>query len=153
MDVRIRLVLRIIEEHAGVLHLSSQQLASLLGVGEARLLRLFHAEVGKPFRRHLLEVRMSHAAEMLTDYKLPIKTIASRFGYAAVSNFYRDFKIVHGTSPVRMRQLKMCAEMAASWPIAFPAGSSSGTIQGCNRTPAGVLKADPRPRLRYEIVN
>lgn len=107
MDVRIRLVLRIIEEHAGALDLSPAQLGGLLGLGEARLLRLFNSEVGKTFRSHLRDVRMTRAAEMLTNYALPIKMIASRCGYSAVSNFHRDFRIVHGTSPTRMRLFKM----------------------------------------------
>lgn len=107
MDVRIRLVLRIIEERAGALDLSPAQLGSLLGLGEARLLRLFNSEVGRTFRSHLRDVRMTRAAEMLTNYALPIKMIASRCGYSAVSNFHRDFRIVHGTSPTRMRLVKM----------------------------------------------
>ena len=107
MDVRIRLVLRIIDERAGALDISSRQLGELLGLSEARLLRLFSSEVGKAFRSHLREVRMTQAAEMLTNYAVPIKSIAARYGYTEVSNFHRDFKIVHGTSPMRMRLLKM----------------------------------------------
>ena len=82
MDVRIRLLLRIIEEHGGVLEMSSKQVGCLLGLGEARLLRLFSAETGKTFRSHLREVRMAQAAAMLADYVLPIKTIAHRCGYS-----------------------------------------------------------------------
>jgi AraC-like DNA-binding protein len=107
VDVRIRFVLRIVEERAGALDLSSKQLGGLLGLGEARLLRLFSSEVGKAFRSHLREVRMTRAAEMLTNFALPIKTISSRCGYSTVSNFHRDFKMVHGTSPMQMRLLKM----------------------------------------------
>jgi AraC-like DNA-binding protein len=105
--MRIRLLLRIIEERGGVLEMSSGQVGSLLGLGEARLLRLFNAETGKTFRKHLREVRMGQAAAMLADIVLPIKTIAHRCGYSAVSNFYRDFKMVHGTSPVQLRHVHM----------------------------------------------
>jgi len=113
VDMRIRILLRMIDERAGVLHMSSGQIGSLVGLGEARLLRLFHSEVGKTFRRYLREVRMTQAAAMLTDYVLPIKTIASRCGYSAVTNFYRDFKSIHGTSPVQMRRLQMCRDSSA----------------------------------------
>jgi AraC-like DNA-binding protein len=112
MDVRIRLLLRIVKERSGVMRLSSKEIGSLLGLGEARLLRLFSSEVGRPFRCHLREVRMGQAAEMLTNYVLPIKTIAYRCGYSEVSNFYRDFKIVHGTSPVQMRLSRMGGDRA-----------------------------------------
>ncbi|KAA6461814.1 helix-turn-helix transcriptional regulator [Acidobacteria bacterium AB60] len=103
MDVRIRILLKIIEERGGVLPMSAKQVASLLGLGEARLLRLFHAEVGKTLRCHLRDVRMAHAATMLANDALPIKAIAQHCGYSAVTNFYRDFKLVHRTSPVQMR--------------------------------------------------
>ena len=110
MDVRIRILLRIIEERAGVLQMSSKQIGNLLGLGEARVLRLFNAEVGRTLRSHAREVRMAHAAELLKDCSIPIKTIASSCGYTVVCNFYRDFKIVYGISPMQMRLMKMnCA--------------------------------------------
>jgi AraC-like DNA-binding protein len=107
VDVRIRILLRIIEERAGVLHMSSKQIGSLLGLGEAHVLRLFNAEVGRPLRSHTREVRMARAAELLQDCSTPIKTIASSCGYTIVCNFYRDFKIVYGISPMQMRLVKM----------------------------------------------
>jgi len=96
-----------------MLQMSSKQIGSLLGLGEARLLRLFNAEVGKTLRRHLLEVRMARAAKLLREGVLPIKTIASNCGYTEVSNFYRDFKNVYGTSPMRMRLTQMNTNCAA----------------------------------------
>ena len=107
MDVRIRILLRVIEERAGVLELSSGELGSLLGLSETRVLRLFNAETGRPLRSYVREVRMRRAAELLKDCIIPIKTVAARCGYSVVSNFYRDFKIVHGTSPKQMRQQRM----------------------------------------------
>jgi AraC-like DNA-binding protein len=107
LDARIRILLRVIEERGGVLQLSSKQIGSLLGLGEARVLRLFSKEVGKTLRRHLLEVRMAQAAGLLNDCVLPIKTISHRCGYTLVSNFCRDFKSVYGISPMQMRLLQM----------------------------------------------
>ena len=107
MDVRIRILLRIIEERAGVLHMSSKQIGNLLGLGEAHVLRLFNAEVGRTLRSHTREVRMARAVELLKDCSIPIKTIASSCGYTVVCNFYRDFKIVYGVSPMQMRLMKM----------------------------------------------
>jgi AraC-like DNA-binding protein len=103
VDVRIRILLRLIEERAGVLEMSSNQLGSLLGLSEVRVLRLFSSEVGKSLRSHVREVRMARAAEWLKDGVTPIKAIASRCGYSVASNFHRDFKIVHGISPMQMR--------------------------------------------------
>ena len=103
MDVRIRLLLRIIEERSGVIQMDSRQIGSLLGLSEARVLRLFNSEVGKTLRCHVREVKMARAAELLKDRSIPIKRIAFSCGYSVVNNFYRDFKMVHGTSPMQMR--------------------------------------------------
>jgi len=107
VDVRIRILLRIIDERAGVLQLSSRELGNLLGLSEARVLRLFTSETGKHLRTYVREVKMTRAAELLKDSLIPIKMIAAHCGYSVVSNFYRDFKIVYGTSPKQMRQAQM----------------------------------------------
>jgi AraC-like DNA-binding protein len=111
VDARIGILLRIIEERAGVLQMSSEQLGSLLGLSEARVLRLFNSEVGKTLRSHVRQVRMTRAAELLKDRSLPIKSIASHCGYTLVNNFYRDFKLVHGTSPMQMRLMHLSLRM------------------------------------------
>ena len=57
--------------------------------------------IDKPFLDHASALRMTRAAELLKDYSIPIKTIASLCGYTVVNNFYRDFKLVHGTTPCK----------------------------------------------------
>lgn len=103
MDARIRTLLRIIDERGGTLRMTSKEIGSLLGLGGARVLRLFHSEVGKTLRRHLLEVRMTRAAQSLKNVAVPIKTVAFDCGYTLVTTFYRDFKRVYGISPAQMR--------------------------------------------------
>ena len=103
MDPRIRILLRIIDENGGILRVTSREISSLLGIGEARLLRLFNRDVGKTLRQHLLDVRMARAAQLLQNVAPPIKVVASDCGYREVTNFYRDFKRVHGISPMQMR--------------------------------------------------
>jgi len=111
VDARIRILLKIIEERGGTLPMSSEQIGGLLGLGEARVLRLFNIEVGKTLRRHLLEVRMSRAAALLGESMLPIKFVAHQCGYSLVNNFYRDFRKVYGTSPLQMRLNAMDREL------------------------------------------
>lgn len=107
MDARIRFALRFIEERGGAIGITPKEIGSLLGLGDARFLRLFRTEVGTTLRRHLLEVRMARAAELLKAGNPPIKTIAFDCGYTLVSNFYRDFKLVYGISPKQMRLIWM----------------------------------------------
>ena len=123
VDARIRILLRIIDERGGTLPLSSEQIGGLLGLGEARVLRLFNIEMGKSLRRHLLEVRMSRAAALLAESMLPIKLVAHKCGYSAVNNFYRDFRKVYGTSPLQMRLMEMDRQVRrqderARWAVA-----------------------------------
>lgn len=103
MDPRIRIILRIIEEQKGPGQLASIQAGGLLGVSEAHFLRLFHEDVKTTFRRYLRGIRMDRAAELLKDPTLSIKGIAVDSGYNDVSNFYRDFKQVHGMNPRQLR--------------------------------------------------
>ncbi len=114
MDARIRFVLRFIEERGGTLQITPSQIGSLVGLGDARVLRLFRTEVGTTLRRHLLAVRMARAAELLRNGNLPIKRIAFDGGYSLVSNFHRDFKLVYGISPKRMRLLRLSGVEAAA---------------------------------------
>jgi len=113
MDPRIRILLRIINESGGTLRVTSKEISGLLGIGEARLLRLFNRDVGKTLHQHLLAVRMARAAQLLQNVAPPIKAVASDCGYTEVSNFYRDFKRVHGMSPMQMRLRHMDIQLQA----------------------------------------
>jgi len=117
VDARIRILLRMIDECGGTLELTWNEIGRLLGLGEARVRRLFRREVGKAVQRHLLEVRMARAAQLLRNAAAPIKTIAADCGYTAVSNFYRDFKRVHGISPRQMRLSHMSADPDDQKPV------------------------------------
>jgi AraC-like DNA-binding protein len=103
MDARIRVILRIIEEQNGPGPLTSMEAGRLLGVSAAYFLRLFHQEANTTFGRYHLEVRMARAAALVRDHTVPIKSIAFDTGYQDLSNFYRDFRQVHGISPRQMR--------------------------------------------------
>lgn len=103
MDFRIQIILRVIGEHRRTGQLSSREAGTLLGLSEAYFLRLFHQETGATFGRCSREVRMANAAELVKDNTLSIKGIARDSGYNDVSNFYRDFKQVHGMTPRQAR--------------------------------------------------
>ena len=116
MDARIRIFLRIIEEYEGILGTTSNEIARLLGLGKPHLLRLFRKEMGKTLRRHMLEARMTRAARLVKNVSLPIKNISSQCGYTLLSNFCRDFKDVHGVTPVQMRFRYMNIQLRDNMP-------------------------------------
>ena len=114
MDPRIRITLRIVEERKASIQLGLTETSVMFGISEAHLHRLFHREVGKTFRRHLRDVRMIRAAELVKQGTLSMKQIALDCGYSDVCNFYRDFKNIHGLTPreVRFRQLTALATVS-----------------------------------------
>lgn len=99
MDPRIRVVLKIVEERQGAIQLTLRNTSRLLGISETHLLRLFKREIGMTFRRYLRRTRMVGAAKLLETHTFSVKEIALTSGYEDVSNFYRDFKYVHGMTP------------------------------------------------------
>ena len=99
LDPRIQITLKIIAEHRGSMQGGLRDISRLLGLSETYLLRLFHREVKKTFREYLREVSMMRASELIKCSPLSMKQIALECGYSDISNFYRDFKIVHAITP------------------------------------------------------
>jgi len=116
MDPRVRLLLKLISEHNLSEPFDSTEPSKWLGLSEPYLLRLFHRELGKTVRRVLMDVRISKAAQLLKASATPIKQVASECGYSDISNFYRDFKIVHGITPKEFR-LTMLANIGQPYPF------------------------------------
>ena len=107
MDARIRLFIRIVEEHSYDLETALRTASNLLGLSEARLRLMFKRETGKPLSEHSRKAKMDDAAELLKQYNLHIKEVAQRCGYGDICNFYRDFKRVHGITPKQSRARHM----------------------------------------------
>jgi len=103
-DPRIRIALRIIEERHGSRRVSLTTITKLLSLSRMRLRRLFKLNTGKTLGQHLREARMIRAANLIEQHDLSIKEIAHRCDYDDVSNFYRDFRKVHGTTPQALRE-------------------------------------------------
>ena len=120
MDARIHLTLKLISDRDMSVPFPLTDLCRWLGLSEAYLLRLFHREVGKTLRQHLLEARMSRAVQLLKDTARPIKQLALECGYSDISNFYRDFKRVHGATPRELRLTALVELQASTFTSAFP---------------------------------
>jgi len=110
VDSRIRIVLTIINESDGDVDPRLTSTAELLGLSGPHLRRLFKRDVGTSLASYLRDARMARAAVLLADYGLSVKTIALDCGYDDISNFYRDFRKVHETTPRQFRndQLLTC---------------------------------------------
>jgi len=122
LDRYIQTTLRIVKEQGGESRTSLAAVSKFLGLSETHFRRLFKLRVGKTFGQYLREERMNRAAELLDQRGLPIKKIAQLCGYRDLSNFYRDFRNVHKTTPqsLRLRRLALLCE---------PKKSTSGALK------------------------
>lgn len=89
-------------------------LASRLATSRRQLQRAF-AEIGRTtFRQHLMAVRLTHAAALLTDPSLTIGAIAQRVGYRQQAQFTRSFHRHHGSLPSDYRRERLRHERRRS---------------------------------------
>lgn len=112
MDPRIRVTLKLIQEHKTLARFGLAETSSMMGLSQAYLLRLFRREVGTTFCTYLRNERMHRALQLLKQDCRPIKQVAFECGYNDVSNFYRDFRRVSTIPPreLRLRELTALAD-------------------------------------------
>lgn len=89
---------RIVErEHASTIEIDD--LARRLSTSRRQLQRAFH-EIGRTtFRKHLANVRMAHAAELLGDPRLTVGAVARTVGYRQQAQFAKSFRERYGSTP------------------------------------------------------
>ena len=93
---------RVVErEYAGPLDLTT--VARRVATSRRQLQRVFAEVGGTTFRRHLAEVRMRRAAELLKEGKLPVGEVARRVGYRQPAEFAKAFRRHHGAPPSSLR--------------------------------------------------
>lgn len=84
-------------------HLSLDDIAGRMYVSRRRLQRAFE-ECGSSFRRELTELRLTRAAELLTDEpQLTIEYVAETVGYCHPSHLAKAFRRHYGRSPKDFR--------------------------------------------------
>lgn len=87
--------------------------AERLSTSRRQLQRAF-AEIGATtFSRHLTDVRMAHAAELLGDPSVTIGAVAWRCGYRHQAHFTKSFQLHHGTLPSVYRRRVAAPRLAA----------------------------------------
>lgn len=79
-------------------------LADYIHLSREYLSRYFKQYTGKNLSEYLLEVRMSHAKELLEIREYSISDICAYCGYPTLSNFQRAFKNYTGLSPSQYRK-------------------------------------------------
>lgn len=79
-------------------------LAGMARLSPSHFSALFKEQFGFPVRQYQTQVRMARARELLDTTDEPIASVAATVGYPDSFYFARQFKRVHGVSPLRYRR-------------------------------------------------
>ena len=85
----------------------SMRINDIIGLSSyshSHFIKLFKACVGKTIIEYVTDLRIAHAAKLLTSTDLNVITIASKVGYDNQSFFAQKFKNKYNVSPVEYRQ-------------------------------------------------
>lgn len=83
--------------------LSTAQLASLSGIGERQLGRMFKKLLGENPNAFYTQLRLDHAKLLTQQTSLPVIEIAVATGYESASYFAQKFKTQFGMTPTELR--------------------------------------------------
>jgi AraC family L-rhamnose operon regulatory protein RhaS len=75
-----------------------------MGMSRRSFSGLFRKHFGKSWLDYIHDLRIHHAARLLKESALPIKTIAFECGYHDISHFYRRFSLQMKMSPQNWRK-------------------------------------------------
>ena len=79
-------------------------LAEMFYINKFYLTRIFKEQYGTTINSYLLQVRITHAKQMLRFSDLPIEKIAHECGMVDANYFARMFRKVEGISPGEFRK-------------------------------------------------
>lgn len=100
---RIQLVKDYIEQKFSE-EIRMEQLGRLVNMTPNALSRFFKQRTNRSISDYVNDVRMGHAALLLTDSSLTIIEICYRCGFNTISNFNRTFKSRKGCTPTEFRE-------------------------------------------------
>lgn len=82
---------------------SVADLAGIAAMSASHFAALFKQQLGVPVLQYQTQLRMARARDLLDTTDRPIASIAAAVGYDDAFYFSRQFKAVHGTTPLRYR--------------------------------------------------
>ncbi len=84
--------------------LSLKEVADVANLSVTYFCRYFKLMTKKTYHDFLIEVRISHACRLLVEDRIITDVICFECGFNNVSNFYRHFKRVKGTTPLEYKK-------------------------------------------------
>lgn len=95
---RVRKVQAYIDEHYRE-EIRLQTLSDLVGMSSTAFSRFFHLHANKTISDYIIDIRLGHAARLLSDSTESVAEICYQCGFNNLSNFNRIFKKKKGCSP------------------------------------------------------
>lgn len=95
----LRFLTKHIEKHFADPGLSNTVLAEKMGISEVYLRKLFKTYYNQTPKQYILDIRMRHARQLLTETALSVTEISERCGFGSVYHFCRAFKEKTGQTP------------------------------------------------------
>jgi len=86
------------------LHFGLNRLATRCGLSTGHFARAFRQTFGVSFHKHLMDMRIEHAKQLLVKTVMTLKEIALAIGYADQTTFTESFTRLVGTPPGRFRR-------------------------------------------------
>jgi AraC family transcriptional regulator, arabinose operon regulatory protein len=80
-------------------------MASMASMSSSHFAALFRRNVGMPVLQYQTQLRMARARELLDTTDIAVSAVAAQAGYADAFYFSRQFKSIHGTTPLSYRKL------------------------------------------------
>lgn len=84
--------------------LSLDELAQQVHLNKNYLVRLFKENYGQTPIKMLIDMRMEHGCDLITNTDMPIAEIAATCGYSTAAYFIAEYKKHFGTTPLRQRK-------------------------------------------------
>lgn len=98
MNLIINFVIKNFDRQFGL-----EEVAGLAGLTKSSFSRYFSQHTRKSFTEYVNEVRLKHAATQLIETTKPVTAISLESGFANLSNFNRQFRLLYNTNPSSYR--------------------------------------------------
>ncbi len=103
--------------------------ARSVGLGPRQFTDLFRKVSGQPWRQYVLNLRVKHAAQLLSESDRSVSAVAFESGFEDLSNFHRYFKRFYACSPLayrEQRRVKLHGSTASAMAQDRPAQPAEG---------------------------
>ena len=105
IDDRIAMVLELMVS-SSIRSVSVESAAAVLNISSSRLRHLFKEQVGIPFHKYEIMMRLERVRLLLRTTDCSVKEAARMLGFVDMSNFSHMFKRTYGVTPGSVKAMK-----------------------------------------------